>query len=193
MRYTKEHQEQTRQRMLAAAGRGFRQGGYGGIGIDGLAKEAGVTSGAFYSHFDSKAAAFRIALVEGLKNLRHAIENFQKEHGDAWLAPFVTFYFRDRLEVDLGDACALPTLTADATRSADETRVAYESELTAIADAIAKGLPGDDPELRQERAWSLMALLAGGAGMARAVKDERVAEQIAQAALASALAWMSAP
>jgi TetR/AcrR family transcriptional repressor of nem operon len=47
--------------MIAAASRGFRSNGYAGIGVDGLAKAAGVTSGAFYSHFGSKDAAFDIA------------------------------------------------------------------------------------------------------------------------------------
>ena len=41
-----EKKQETRQRILDAAGRGFRKGGYDGIGVDGLAKQAGVTSGA---------------------------------------------------------------------------------------------------------------------------------------------------
>ena len=186
MRYAKGHREKTKGRMLEAAGRGFRTGGYGGVGVDALAKEAGVTSGAFYSHFGSKAQAFREALVDGLAFLRRAIEAFQKEHGPNWHVRFVDFYFHDRLKVDLANACALPTLTCDATRSDEATRAAYETELSAIADTIADGLPGDDPVAKRAKAWALMALFAGGAGMARAVKDEKLAEEIAEAARAEA-------
>ena len=57
MRYAAGHKEGARTRILDAAGRGFRRLGFGGIGVDGLAKEAGVTSGAFYGHFPSKAEA----------------------------------------------------------------------------------------------------------------------------------------
>lgn len=53
MRYSREHQEETQRRLLRAVGRGFRAKGFGGIGIDGLAKGAALTSGAFYAHFRS--------------------------------------------------------------------------------------------------------------------------------------------
>ena len=55
-----------RQRLVEAAGRGFRTGGFGGAGVDALAKGAGLTSGAFYAHFDSKAEAFRLVVSAGI-------------------------------------------------------------------------------------------------------------------------------
>lgn len=58
-----KRKEETWRLMLEAAGRAFRSPGYDGIGVDGLAKGAGVTSGAFYAHFGSKAAAFDAAIV----------------------------------------------------------------------------------------------------------------------------------
>ena len=48
MRYGPGLKQEARTKILDAAGRGFRRLGFGGIGVDGLAKEAGVTSGAFY-------------------------------------------------------------------------------------------------------------------------------------------------
>ena len=54
MRYSKEHKEQTRQRILEAAGRVFRRGGYSATGVDAVMADAGLTAGAFYRHFDSK-------------------------------------------------------------------------------------------------------------------------------------------
>src|ERR1700759_2288391 len=61
-----------RARLVDAARRGFRASGFGGAGVDALAKGAGLTSGAFYAHFDSKAEAFRLAVVAGLSFLRGA-------------------------------------------------------------------------------------------------------------------------
>ena len=57
---------ETRRKIIDAAGRGFRKHGYAGIGVDGLAKSAGVTSGAFYAHLGSKNGAFEVALEAGL-------------------------------------------------------------------------------------------------------------------------------
>ena len=47
---TLNKKQETRKRIINAASRGFRSNGYAGIGVDGIAKEAGVTSGAFYAH-----------------------------------------------------------------------------------------------------------------------------------------------
>ena len=92
MRYTQEHSEQTRTRILDAAGREFRSHGYSGIGVDGLVGAAGVTSGAFYGHFRSKADAFRAAATAGLERLHQGIGRFRSQHGAGWLAAFAAFY-----------------------------------------------------------------------------------------------------
>jgi TetR/AcrR family transcriptional regulator, transcriptional repressor for nem operon len=173
------------ERLLAAAGRGFRVGGFGGAGVDALAKEAGLTSGAFYAHFGSKAQAFRLAVADGLQSLRTGIEGFQRDHGAQWLAPFVDFYLGQRLADPLELSCALPTLTTDAARGDEPTRDAYTHGLRSVVDLIAAGLPGDD---REARAWRLLSTLAGSAAMARAVADPTMQAQLVAAARASALA-----
>lgn len=173
------------EKLIGGIGRGFRAGGYGGIGVDGLAKEAGLTSGAFYAHFGSKAEAFTVAVREGLRFLRGAIETFQAEHGDAWLAPFVEFYLGPRMEVAMPEACALPSFSADVARSPAETRAAYTQELKGIAELIAKRLGGRD---RDARSWRLLAILSGASGMARAVDDPKMRNAILDAAKALAKA-----
>lgn len=172
-------------RLVAAAGRGFRKGGFGGIGVDALAKEAGLTSGAFYAHLGSKAGAFRVAVDDGLRFLLNGIEEFQVRHDTDWRDKFVDFYLGDRMAVGLDEACALPTLTADVARADDETRQSYEEDLKAIVDKIANG-PGKP--ISRDRAWALLATLTGAAGMARAVPDPRLREEILVAATNAAKA-----
>jgi AcrR family transcriptional regulator len=160
-----------RERLLEAAGRGFRAGGFGGIGVDGLAKEAGLTSGAFYSHFGSKSDAFRLVLHEGFEFFQRGIASLRESHGKNWLPALVNFYFKERMEADLCDACVLPSLTADAMRGDDETRLGYEADLQRLAETLASGMPGRGAA---ERAWTLLALFAGGASIARTVKDGKI-------------------
>jgi len=54
--------EETRQRLLAAAAAVFARRGYDGAAISEIAAEAGVTSGAIYAHFPSKAELFTATL-----------------------------------------------------------------------------------------------------------------------------------
>ena len=108
MRYSAEHKAETRQRILKAVGRGFRKSGFGGIGVDGLAKFADLTSGAFYSNFKSKTEAFHAALRLGLADGRLGVEAQHKEHGAIRVEAFAERYFSQFVDCDLADGCALP-------------------------------------------------------------------------------------
>ena len=174
-----------RTRLAEAAGRSFRIGGFGGTGVDGLAKEAGLTSGAFYAHFNSKAEAFRLAVADGLAFLRNGVLSFRARHGRNWRGPFVDFYLGARMEVALDEACGLPSFSADVARADEATRKLYEAELLQLVDAVAAGFRGTGA---RPRALALLAILSGAAAMARAVKDDNVRREILAAANTAAKA-----
>lgn len=187
-RYAPGHREEAKSRILAAVGRGFRKRGYGGIGVDGLAKEAAVTSGALYGHFPSKEAAFKEAVVAGLDELRSAIEALRTGHAAGWVEAFVDFYLGTKRTCDLGESCTLQSLSPEVQRSDSETKASYEASMKQVARAVADGLPGDDPADRLQRAWALLAILSGGVTLARAVEDQATSNVIAAAVRKSALA-----
>lgn len=174
--------------MIAAAGRGFRRKGFGGIGVDGLAKEAEVTSGAFYGHFPSKDAAFKEAVVAGVNELRAAVETLRAEHGTKWIEVFIDFYLGQKRTCELGSSCAVQSLAPDVQRSDSEVKGAFEAEADRVAHAIADGLPGNADDVRLRRAWALLSILSGGVTLARSVNDGAAGEAIAEAVRSAALA-----
>ena len=189
MRYKPGHKEESRVRILEGVGRGFRRYGIGGIGVDGLAREAGVTSGAFYSHFTSKSAAFEEAAVAGLEQLLAGIESFQAQRGDAWIEAFVDFYLGSKRTCQLDDACGLQALTPEVIRADLAVRSRYQALLTRIAERVAQGLPErPDAPSTKDRAWALLALLSGGVTMARSAADQVLSEEVAAALKRVALA-----
>jgi TetR/AcrR family transcriptional repressor of nem operon len=190
-RYAPGHREEARARILAAVGRGFRKRGYGGIGVDGLAREAAVTSGALYGHFASKEAAFKEAVIAGLDELRGGIEALRAEHRAKWIEVFVDFYLGYKRTCELGDSCTLQSLTPEVQRSDSETKTAYEARMKGVADAVADGLSGADAADRAQRAWALLAILTGGVTLARAVEDQATSDTIAAAVRKTALAAIS--
>jgi AcrR family transcriptional regulator len=192
MRYSAEHKQETRTRVIAAAGQVFRKEGYGGAGIDALTKAAGVTNGAFYGHFKSKGEAFRTAVLTGLEELRQGIAALKARQPKAWLTTFVGYYLGFKRTCDLGESCALPSLSPDVMRADDETRSAYTAELKRLIEEVAVGLPegeipGQSETRREDQAILLLAMLSGGVTLARAASDpalsKRIADVIAQAAL----------
>ena len=136
MRYTKEQKEEVRNRILQAASRSFKKGGYSGIGVDGLAKEAGVTSGAFYVHFKSKAEAFKASVVEGLEEVQHTLISLKKEHGTKWWTEFASIYMGQKRTCDLNKSCAMQSLTPEVGRFDDEAKMLYENELQKIIELV---------------------------------------------------------
>ena len=188
MRYKPGHREESRMRLLSAAGRGFRKHGYEGIGVDGLAKEAGVTSGAFYGHFPSKEDAFKETVVYGLRELHDAVEGLQAEYGADWIEVFVDFYLGTKRTCDLAEGCALQTLPHEVARSSGEVCKTYQAELVKVIEAVAKGLPQRTISERRNRAWSLLSLLSGGVTITRALADEELAAKAAKGLRSAALA-----
>ncbi len=182
MRYSLEQSGATRKRVLDAAGRAFRQHGFGGVGVDGLAKAAGLTSGAFYGHFRSKAEVFRAVVAVGMERLRAAVAHFQARHGDAWFDDFTAFYLGPEHRQDIAGGCAVPSLSAEVSRADDDARAEYEAGLKRVANELAAGLGAWEG---REKAWPLLAQLAGGVLLSRAVRDQALAKEIAEATLKS--------
>ena len=193
MRYSKEHKEETRKNIMNAALSKFRTEGYHGIGVDGISKAAGVTSGAFYKHFDSKSAAFRGVVSEGLSILQSAIADNQRTNGSNWVNQFMKWYFTfpDPAtkasgcgELPLEGGCALPTLSPEVARTDPETQRIFEQEISKIVEVVAAGMPKNMKGKRRV-SWSVLALMVGGVVLARSVHDDKTSVEISNSVLAS--------
>lgn len=169
----------TRQRILEAAGRGFRKGGFGGVGVDGLAKEAGLTSGAFYVHFDSKAHAFRESVAQGMAELKGGVQYYQAEHGRAWWPEFVRFYLRAKRTCDLSESCTLQTMPPEVARADEASRASFEAGLRDVAQSIIDGPASPGAPRDIGAACAALSALVGAVTLARAVGSEAFADQIA--------------
>lgn len=178
MRASQEHMKKVRSHILEAASKGFREDGYGGLGINGLAKRADMTSGAFYGHFSSKDEAFSEVVKKGLEDYAQAIEGFEKDYGDEWPEYFLGYYLGNEHVENLACSCAVPGLSADVMRANSETKEVYSDVSERIAQNIANGLGKKD----LSDSWALMSLLAGAVMMARCVSDPQQKKEILNAA-----------
>ena len=179
--------EASRFRILDAASKSFRTGGYGGIGVDGLVKGAGLTSGAFYFHFRSKLDAFIAALHYSLDDLVRTIQSLQEDKGSNWLAAWIDYYLGFKRTCSLEEGCSFPTLTPEVERVGANAQEAYEQELERLIYAVTQGLPSQHGKRRRENSIAMLAMLSGGVNMARAVKDAKLSEEIAGAVRKAAI------
>lgn len=187
MRYKPGQKQETKRKMTVAASQTFREFGYSGVGVDGLAKAAGVTSGAFYTHFGSKEAAFVAALDLGLDEVIEAVPKFQHDHGTDWIQAFAVYYLGKAHREDLGGGCAMTALTPEVIRSAKPVHETYEEKMTQITALMACGLAGDTAASPEGRAWAVLAILIGGLNLARAMSSGTVINTISNAVIDAAL------
>jgi len=178
----------TKAKLLESSGRAFRREGYAGIGVDSIAKDAGVTSGAFYSHLKSKNDAFRAALVAGLEEVLAALPEYRKTHGDKWPAAFADYYLGQAHRLDLEGGCAMTSLTPEVIRADAEVQTEYAAMMDRIVKEIAEHLPQKATADEQEdRAWAFLSTLIGGLTLARAVGTGAAVGEIERASKAAAL------
>ena len=188
MRYPKEQKAETRERILGAAARLFRQSGYDGVGVDAIMGAAGLTAGGFYSHFSSKEALFAEAMATALepKSSLPATKNSDLGSADALTALIRSYLSRTHRD-KVAEGCPLPALTSDVARKGDATRASYERQVLGFVNEIESRLPQRSAQAR-ERALAVVAQCVGGLMLSRAVMDEKLSVQILKSCRAAAIA-----
>lgn len=184
VRYPSGHKEKTREQIVSAAARAFREEGVSGVSVPEVMGRAGLTHGGFYAHFRNKdelvAEACRSAMRESSGRL---IETARKAPPPERLAAFIRAYASPAHRDDPGGGCVLPALTAELSRHDDSAvRAAFTEAFRESIVPLARALPEVDGADRETRALALMSGLAGAVMLSRAVDDPELSERILQSA-----------
>lgn len=167
MRYPAKETAARHVQIVKEASRLFRERGFENVTVAEVMKAAGLTHGAFYAHFHSKKELQEAAVTygQGLAASRARrsgdTKKGRKEYVDRYLSPS----HRDNAR----DGCTMAALGPEVARSTPELKAAFEHGLEEILSANG----GD-----RKDALFLTAALLGGIVLARAVKDERLSDEI---------------
>ena len=142
MRYSKEHKQETHARIVKKASVRLREKGAHGIGVADLMKEAGLTHGGFYAHFDSREAlvieAFAYAMDRANERWRKVAEQTPPEKRFSIIVEnYLTPVHRD----DPGHGCAVPALGAEIARESPKTRKAFAAKLEQMIEMMTDQIP----------------------------------------------------
>jgi len=191
VRYTKEHKQQTRQRIIATAGRRIKRDGIEGSGVATLMKDAGLTNGAFYAHFESKDSLVAAAITDQLQSLEANIVARAKP-GRAGLEQIVRWYLSVEHRDSPEDGCPNAALLDEIGRCAHPTRQAYTDGVMLVIDGLAARLAPHDPPSVRVKSLSLLGMLAGTLQLSRALTDRRLANELLEQGIRNALALLDA-
>lgn len=172
MRYAPDQKARARDALLRAGTRSLKESGFNGVGVDGLAAAAGVTSGAFYSNFHSKAAMLEAVIEAGVgEPFLTETESMTRAEARERMAAFVAEYINTDHSLDAAGGCVMPALSADVSRADAPVKDAYQRKMSALITRIAELLDGDESD-RQRRAWSIVALMVGSIVISRGLPDK---------------------
>jgi TetR/AcrR family transcriptional repressor of nem operon len=182
MRYSREHKLETHARIVKRASVRLREKGAHGIGVADLMKDAGLTHGGFYAHFDSREAlvieAFAHAMDRSSERWRKLAEQTPP---DQRMAAIVESYLTPAHRDDPGHGCAIPTLAAEIARESSKTRKAFAAKLEQMIDTLAAQIPDISRKAARKQAMAVIATMIGTLVMARVAGNGDVSEEILNA------------
>jgi TetR/AcrR family transcriptional repressor of nem operon len=197
MRYSKEHKLETHARIVKKASVRLREKGAHGVGVADLMKDAGLTHGGFYAHFDSREAlvieAFAYAMDRSTERWRQLAG--QMAPGDR-LAGIVEAYLSPQHRDNPGQGCAVPALSAEIARESPKTRKAFAAKLEQMVGMLAEQIAEVPSKPARKQAMASLATMMGTLVLARVAGSGEFSEEILAAgrdAVLNPTAAMKAP
>jgi TetR/AcrR family transcriptional regulator, transcriptional repressor for nem operon len=179
MRYSKEHKLETHTRIVKKASVRIRERGAHGIGVADLMKDAGLTHGGFYAHFDSREAlvieAFNYAMDRSTDRWRQLAGQAAPEER---LSSIVDAYLSPQHRDNPGHGCAVPALGAEIARESPKTRKAFAGKLDQMVGMMAEQFSGASEDFARKQAMAALATMMGTLILARVAGNGEFSEEI---------------
>jgi AcrR family transcriptional regulator len=190
MRYPSDQKARAKEAILQAGAKALRTNGFNGIGVDGIAASAGVTSGAFYSNFSNKEALLQAVIETCLGEPFIDSESGSLAERQARLKEWLAMYISAAHRADPASGCVMPTLSADVARANPKIRATYRRKMLALVRKMSNVLGVAGPD-REKRAWSIVAMMVGAVAISRAMPDGEEPDRVLDSALQSAIALIA--
>ena len=174
MRYEKGRKDASRRRIMEVAGERFRCDGIAASGLAGIMNDAGLTNGAFYPHFKSKAELVRESVAAAMEDQASLMQEVATSGGlEAAIAAYLSAEHRD----NPATGCTLAALLPELAREPAETRSFWAERFLTTVRQLASELPPEtrDPEAR---ALGIYATLIGALQLARVVEGTPLSDRI---------------
>lgn len=179
-----EAKEASHERIVSAAARAIRRSGYDGTGVADIMKEAGLTHGAFYAHFESREAmlseAAARACAESAAVIADVVANAPR--GAVMASVLRTYLSKEHLEQTEG-SCPLAALGSETPRQAAEVRRVVTRYIKEMTDLVARQSPDWGDPVAHDQALVTVATMAGALLLARAVDEPALSDRLRESTL----------
>lgn len=176
--------EASHERIVRTAARAIRRSGYDGTGVAVIMKEAGLTHGAFYAHFNSREAMLAEAASQACAESAAAVTEVVNsvpagKSLEAMLRAYLSKEHLDNPEV----GCPLAALGSETPRQTADVRRVNTRHIKAMVDLASRQYPDWGQPAAHKRALVTVATMVGALLLARAVDDPALSDSLRAAAL----------
>jgi len=165
--------EVSHERIVDAAARALRRSGYAGTGVADIMKEAGLTHGGFYAHFESRDALLAEAVAKAGRDNAAWFEQrtaARADNGASALRVVIESYLRPEHLTGVETGCVVSAVLSEMPRQTPEVRAASAERIRRLIERVRKALPdGADPA----QAQLIASTMVGALQLARGLDDER--------------------
>jgi AcrR family transcriptional regulator len=176
--------EASHERIVDAAARAIRRSGYDGTGVADIMKEAGLTHGAFYAHFESREAML-VEAVDRAGAQANAVASsvIASVPPEEALQAMMQVYLSKEHIAGIESGCPISALGSEMPRQSDEVRRAATLRIKEMIDLVARQFPDWGQPAAHERALVTVSTMVGTLILARAVNDSALSESLCSSTL----------
>ncbi len=178
MGYSKAQKARTHKRIVAIAAKRLREEGLAGTGIAELMKEAGLTVGGFYKHFNSRDQLVAEALSAAFGGWKRKMEAAASGGPPLSYTRLIDDYLAKAHRDNPGTGCAFSALAPEIARSSKRIRALASEQIQKDLQLLAGLLPGKDKRAARAKAILTYSALVGAMSLARAASDEASSREI---------------
>ena len=167
-------------RIVDVASKAIRRAGYRGVGVADIMKEAGLTHGGFYAHFESREALLVEAMARaGRENIDSLTEVIQRRlaQGESRFQALIETYLHEAHIERTENGCVIAALSSEMTRQEDAVREEARRRITALVALVKTALPIGSEE---SEASVVAATMVGALQLARTLGGKTGRSLLAQ-------------
>lgn len=193
MKYPADHKANVKQRLREQAADQIRENGIDNVSIKSVMSAEDMTVGGFYSHFENREHLISEAIAESFDQIRKLfLASLAQSDTREWTARFVDIYLSDEHRNNRSEACPIAGLLSQIPSQSERVREEFKQQTENLIAAYSAKLSGLDESAEttsaaRTKTWSLLAILAGGLQLSRAMNDEAHIREVLESCRISAM------
>ena len=180
--------EATHERIVEVAARTLRRNGYAGVGVADVMKQAGLTHGGFYAHFESRDALLAEAIARAGRDSAAAIGQrieASRARGESALRALVDSYLSDAHLSGTESGCVVAALSSEMPRQSPALLAPAIERVRKLIALVQRALPEGGSK---EQAMVVASTMVGSLQLARTLGANAQGKAVLAAARSALLA-----